>query len=104
MSKSLKLSLVVILVVLGALALATGVVYLVVPFRHLPSFIPGHKPGYGAYHQRGAIGIVIGLVLLAVAGLIGRVSRRSRSNAALPGADDEASGAPSLPAEEGASA
>ncbi len=103
MSKSLKLSLVVILVVLGALALATGVVYLVVPFRHLPSFIPGHKPGYGAYHQRGAIGIVIGLVLLAVAGLIGRVSRRSRSSAALTSAH-EPSEAPSLPAEEGASA
>jgi uncharacterized membrane protein len=103
MSKSLKLVLVAVVAILGVLALATGIVYLVVPFRHLPSFIPGHKPGYGAYHKRGVIAVVIALVLLVAAGLVARVGRRSRRSSVPPGVD-EASGAPSLPVEESAGA
>jgi len=66
----------VLLVLLGILAIAAGVVYLVEPIHSLPSFFPGyalHARGY--HHIRGYIAIGVGIVLLIIPAAVGR-SRR----------------------------
>jgi hypothetical protein len=65
-----------ILAVLGVLALVVAVIYLTVPIHSIPSFIPGKHPVNGHYHKRGAVAAVIGIVLLAIAAVIGLRSRR----------------------------
>jgi uncharacterized membrane protein HdeD (DUF308 family) len=66
----------VILVVLGILAVAVGVVYLVEPLHSLPSFFPGYAlHGRGYHHTRGYIAIGVGVVLLIIPAAIGRSSR-----------------------------
>ncbi len=99
MSKSVKLAVVVVLAVIGVLALITGVIYLAVPFRHLPSFIPGRKKGFGAYHLRGGITVIIAVVLLGASFLTARLGRRGRA-AAIGSSADGASGTSPAPAEE----
>jgi NADH:ubiquinone oxidoreductase subunit 5 (subunit L)/multisubunit Na+/H+ antiporter MnhA subunit len=65
----------VILVVLGILAVAVGVIYLVEPVSSLPSFFPGHKAhGTLHHHTRAYIAIGVGVILMVIAA----VSRRSR--------------------------
>jgi hypothetical protein len=67
----------VLLVVLGILAVAVGVVYLVEPIHSLPSFFPGYTlHGHGYHHIRGYIAIGVGIVLLIIPAAVGR-SRRS---------------------------
>jgi len=67
-----------LLVVLGILAIAAGVIYLVEPIHSLPSFFPGHAlRGLTHHHIRGYIAIAVGVVLLILAG-IARRSRRPR--------------------------
>lgn len=103
MSNSMKWAAAAVLAVLGVLALIAGIIYLAVPFRNLPGFLPGHKPGYGVYHLRGGIAVVIALVLLGASLLVSRVGRRGGSTAAdespAPAASDS-----SAAAQEGASA
>jgi hypothetical protein len=66
----------VLLVLLGVLAVAVGVVYLVEPIHSLPSFFPGYAVHGGSYHHtRGYIAIGVGVVLLIIPGALGR-SRR----------------------------
>jgi hypothetical protein len=66
----------VVLVVLGILAVAVGVVYLVDPIHSLPSFFPGHAAHGQAYHHiRGYIAIAVGVVLLIIAAIPGRSAR-----------------------------
>ena len=62
---------VIILAIIGILAAIVAVEYLTVSIGHLPSFIPGGKPGHhGHYHKRGAIAAVIAFVALVVAGYL----------------------------------
>jgi hypothetical protein len=70
-SSSARWTISVILAVVGVLALVVAVIYLTVPIHSLPSFIPGKHPVNGHYHKRGAIAAVIGIVLLAVAVVVG---------------------------------
>jgi uncharacterized membrane protein HdeD (DUF308 family) len=65
-----------VLVVLGILAVVVGIIYLVEPIHSLPTFLPGHAlHGLGYHHIRGYIAIVVGIILLVLAGITGR-SRR----------------------------
>ena len=65
----------VLLVVLGILAVAAGVIYLVEPIHSLPSFFPGHAlRGLSHHHIRGYIAIAVGVILLILGGIV----RRSR--------------------------
>ena len=67
----------VVLVVLGILAVVVGVIYLVEPIHSLPSFFPGHAPrGQGYHHIRGYIAIAVGIILMILAGIVGRSRRR----------------------------
>jgi hypothetical protein len=62
--------LVIILVVLGVLALAAGIIYLVEPAKSLPTFFPGYNAHLTTAHsRRGIAGIVVGAVLLILAGV-----------------------------------
>ena len=70
-----------ILAVLGVLALVVAVIYFTVPIHSIPSFIPGKHPVNGHYHKRAAVAAVIGIVLLAIAAVIGL---RNRGRVAAP--------------------
>ena len=70
--------LVIILVVLGVLALAAGIIYYIEPAKSLPAFFPGHAAHLkGRHTTRGLAGIIAGAALLIVAVIIARSSRRS---------------------------
>ena len=70
--------LVIVLVVLGVLALAAGIIYLVEPGKSLPTFFPGYAAHLATAHwHRGLAGIVVGVVLLIIAAVTARLSRRS---------------------------
>ena len=63
----------VLLVVLGILAVAAGVIYLVEPIHSLPSFFPGHAlRGLSHHHIRGYIAIAVGVILLILGGIVRR--------------------------------
>jgi hypothetical protein len=64
----------VLLAVLGILAVAVGVIYLVEPVHSLPSFFPGHGPGNIHHHDRAYVAIGVGVVLMVIAA----VARRPR--------------------------
>jgi predicted PurR-regulated permease PerM len=71
--------LVVILVVLGVLAIAAGIIYFVEPAKSLPTFFPGHLAHVkGRHTSRGLAGIIVGVVLLIIAVIVARAGRRSR--------------------------
>ena len=76
MSNSAKWVAVAIFVIAGILAIVVAIIYLTVSIHALPSFIPGKHAVNGHYHKRGAIAAVIGIVLLAIAAVIGSRSRR----------------------------
>ncbi len=68
----------IILIVLGVLAIAAGIVYLVEPAKSLPTFFPGHVAHLNGRHsRRGLAGIIAGAVLLILAVITARVGRRS---------------------------
>jgi amino acid transporter len=70
--------LVIILVVLGVLALAAGIIYYIEPAKSLPAFFPGHAAHpSGGHTPPGLAGIIAGAVLLIVAVIIARSGRRS---------------------------
>lgn len=65
-----------IVVVVGVLALAVGVIYLTVPAGSLPSFFPGHLAGVTNKHtNRGGAAIIVGVVMVVIAMFLGRGSR-----------------------------
>ncbi len=67
----------VVLVVLGILAVAVGIIYLVEPIHSLPSFFPGHAAqGQTHHHIRGYIAIAVGVILMIVGAVVGRSRRR----------------------------
>ena len=66
----------VILIVIGIVAVAVGVIYLAEPIRSLPTFFPGYAAHQkGTHHIRGYIAIAVGVILIIIAA----VARRSRS-------------------------
>ena len=68
----------VIVLVLGILALAAGIIYYVEPARDLPAFFPGHAAHLkGRHTTRGLAGIIAGAVLLIIAVISARRGRRS---------------------------
>jgi Mn2+/Fe2+ NRAMP family transporter len=72
-------ALVAVLVVIGLLLVAAGIVYFLVKAGSLPSFIPGkiaHSTGHR--NKRGIIGIVAGVVVLIIAVVVASVGRRRR--------------------------
>ena len=70
--------LVIILVVLGVLAIAAGIIYYVESANSLPTFFPGHAAHLkGRHTTRGLVGIIAGVVLLIIAVITARAGRRS---------------------------
>jgi len=70
--------LVIILVVLGVLAIAAGIIYYAEPAKSLPAFFPGHAAQLkGRHTTRGLVGIIAGAVLLIIAVITARAGRRS---------------------------
>jgi hypothetical protein len=69
--------LVIILVVLGILAVAAGIIYFVEPAKSLPAFFPGHSTHLkGRRTTRGLAGFIAGAVLLIIAVIVARTGRR----------------------------
>jgi hypothetical protein len=66
-----------LLVLIGLIFVAVGVVYFVVKAGSLPSFIPGHIKGSGGHrNKRGLIAIIIGVAVLLIALIGASVGRR----------------------------
>jgi len=60
-------------IILGLALLAIAVVYFVVPADSLPGFFPGHEAGVARVHiKHGIVSGVIGVVLVAIGGVMGR--------------------------------
>ena len=52
----------IVLVVLGALAIIAGIMYLTEPAQSLPSIMPGHLAHVAAKHRsRGIAGVIVGV-------------------------------------------
>jgi hypothetical protein len=73
--------LVAVLLIVGAAAIAAGVLYLTQPAHSLPTFFPGYAVhGVGKHPNRGYAGIAFGAVLVIIALVVGLSgSRRRRS-------------------------
>jgi hypothetical protein len=69
--------LIVLLVVVGLVALAAGVFYLVTPARSVPTWLPGHIAGSTIHHVRRATAAIVVAVLCAVG--VGFMTARQRS-------------------------
>ena len=70
-------ALVALLVLIGLVLIAVGIVYFVVKAGSLPSFIPGHIAGSSAHRtKRGLFAIIVGAVVLLVAVVGASVGRR----------------------------
>ena len=80
MSNSVKWVLCAVCAVLGVIALIYAVIYLSVSIHSLPGFVPGKHAVNGNYHKRAALTGVIGVVLIAVAVIIGISARRSATD------------------------
>lgn len=71
-----------ILIIVGAAAIAAGVVYLTQPAHSLPTFFPGYSARLtGKYPHRGYAGIGVGVVLLVIALLVAATGLRRRGSA-----------------------
>ena len=66
-----------LLVVIGLILIAVGIVYFTVKAGSLPSFIPGHIAHSSAHRsKRGLIAVIVGAVVLLVAVVGASVGRR----------------------------
>ncbi len=69
----------VVLIVLGVLVVAVGILYLVEPVNSLPSFFPGYAAhGHIHHRSRGYLAIAVGVILLIIAAVVGRSYRSHR--------------------------
>jgi len=60
-------------IILGLALLVIAAVYFFVPADSLPGFFPGHEAGVARVHvKHGVVSGVIGVVLLAIGGFMGR--------------------------------
>jgi len=67
-----------ILVLLGVLAMAGGIIYFAEPAKSLPAFVRGPRCPLTGRHTRGGLaGIIAGAVLLIIAVITARAGRRS---------------------------
>jgi hypothetical protein len=72
--------LVAVLVIVGALAIVAGVLYLTQPAHSLPSFFPGYSAHVvGKHPHRGYAGIAVGAILLVGAFLLAMTGARRGS-------------------------
>lgn len=72
-------ALVVVLIVVGVVAIAVGIVYMALPSHSLPHFFPAYaatSQKHGTKH--GIAAIVVGVVLIALAWIVGLSARRAR--------------------------
>ena len=66
-----------LLVIVGLVLIAVGVIYFVVKAGSLPSFFPGHVAGSTAHRSKhGLVAVVVGAVVLVLAAIFGAVGRR----------------------------
>jgi amino acid permease len=66
-----------LLVIVGLVLIAVGVIYFVVKAGSLPSFFPGHLTGSTAHRSKhGLVAVVVGAVVLVLAAIFGAVGRR----------------------------
>ena len=66
-----------LLVVIGLILIAVGIVYFTVKAGSLPSFIPGHIANSSAHHsRRGLVLVIVGAVVLLVAVVGASLGRR----------------------------
>ena len=77
MSTATKLA-IAVLVVLGILAFAAGVIYLSTPASKLPHILGQIPHAHYKRHKRGAAGIVAGIVLLVAAAGVWFAGLRAR--------------------------
>lgn len=69
----------VVLIVLGILAVAVGILYVVEPVNSLPSFFPGYAAHAHIHHRsRGYLALAVGVILLIIAAIAGRSRRPHR--------------------------
>jgi uncharacterized membrane-anchored protein YitT (DUF2179 family) len=62
-----------ILVIIGLVLIALGIVYLLVPADSLPAFLPGHEAGLArARIKHGLLSGAVGVVALAAGFWVGR--------------------------------
>jgi integral membrane sensor domain MASE1 len=63
-----------LLIIIGILGIAAGIVYFVEPAHSLPTWFPGHLATSKTLHhdKRGIIGVAVGAVLLLIGGLLAR--------------------------------
>ena len=68
-----------ILLIVGAAAIATGVLYLTQPAHSLPTFFPGYAVHVvGKHKNRGYAAIALGAVLVIIALMVGLTGSRRR--------------------------
>lgn len=67
-----------LLILIGVVALAVGIIYLTVEARSLPSILGTLHGAHGHRSRRGIGALIIGVVLLIGAGAVARFSRRRR--------------------------
>jgi hypothetical protein len=80
---------IVILAIIGILAIVAGIMYLTEPAHSLPSVLGTitHPASRAGKHRpaRGATALIVGVILLAAAGLLGRFSRPRQGAVAASG-------------------
>jgi uncharacterized membrane protein len=81
-SSTVKWVIVGVCAVLGVIALIYAVIYVAVGIHSLPAFVPGQVAHVnGHYHKRALLCAVIGVVLLAIAAMVGISARRTTTTA-----------------------
>ncbi len=80
LSTSVRWVICAVCAVLGVIALVYAVIYLAVPIHSLPGFVPGKQSVNGHYHKRALLTGVIGVVLIAVAVIVGISARRGSTD------------------------
>jgi hypothetical protein len=71
-----------LVIVVGILAIAGGILYVSVPAHSLPSFFPGYIAHAKAKHtSRGEVGLAIGAVLVVIGAVLAISGRRGLAEA-----------------------
>jgi hypothetical protein len=72
--------LVIVLLVVGLVALAVGIIYLATPVNKIPSSLPGRVTGKSYHHVRRATALIVVAVLCAVGAWLLARQRRTVSS------------------------